>query len=117
MIGHGTIVCAVVSPSYVMPLTEDNDEKVFNDVRLGLMADGGNVVLNEIDGLVVILSKIRPNLGGTGDGELEHVHVEDFIVKVHLTGPAAGVMTVRVALAQKLREKKMPAIAAVQLID
>ncbi|CAI9784368.1 unnamed protein product [Fraxinus pennsylvanica] len=161
----------VVSPSCVLPLTEDNVEKVLDEVRPGLMADGGNVVLHEIDGLIVvlklqgacgscpsstmtlkmgietrlrdkipeieaveqiidtetglelneenvekILSEIRPYLGGTGGGELELVRIEDYIVKVRLSGPAAGVMTVRVALTQKLREK-IPAIAAVQLID
>ncbi|KAL2476641.1 NifU-like protein 3 [Abeliophyllum distichum] len=161
----------VVSPSCVLPLTEDNVEKVLDEVRPGLMADGGNVVLHEIDGLVVvlklqgacgscpsstmtlkmgietrlrdkipeieaveqildtetglelneenvekILSEIRPYLAGTGGGELELVHIKDYIVKVRLSGPAAGVMTVRVALTQKLREK-IPVIAAVQLID
>ncbi|CAA3031952.1 nifU-like protein 3, chloroplastic isoform X2 [Olea europaea var. sylvestris] len=161
----------VVSPSCVLPLTENNVEKVLDEVRPGLMADGGNVVLHEIDGLIVvlklqgacgscpsstmtlkmgietrlrdkipeiesveqildtetglelneenvekILSEIRPYLGGTGGGELELVRIEDYIIKVRLSGPAAGVMTVRVALTQKLREK-IPAIAAVQLID
>ena len=30
-------------------------EKVLDEVRPGLMADGGNVALHEIDGLVVVL--------------------------------------------------------------
>ncbi|KAL7087089.1 hypothetical protein ACP275_13G044300 [Erythranthe tilingii] len=161
----------VFSPRCVMPLTEENVEKVLDLVRPGLMADGGNVVLHEIDGLVVILklqgacgscpsstmtlkmgietrlrdkipeiesveqildtetglqlneenvekilSEIRPYLAGTGGGELELVKIEDYVVKVRLSGPAAGVMTVRVALTQKLREK-IPVIAAVQLIE
>lgn len=38
-----------------MPLTEENVEKVLDEVRPGLMADGGNVALHEIDGLVVVL--------------------------------------------------------------
>ncbi|MBA0593847.1 hypothetical protein Gorai_010777 [Gossypium raimondii] len=135
------------------------------------MADGGNVALHEIDGLVVVLKlqgacgscpsstmtlkmgietrlrdkipeimeveqimdtetglelnkeniekvldEIRPYLVGTGGGELELVEIDDYVVKVRLSGPAAGVMTVRVALTQKLREK-IPAIAAVQLLD
>lgn len=42
--------------------------------------------------------------------------IEEPIVKVRLTGPAASVMTVRVAVTQKLREK-IPAIAAVQLLQ
>ncbi|WCJ42227.1 NifU-like protein 3 chloroplastic [Euphorbia peplus] len=161
----------VVSPRCVLPLTEENVEKVLEQVRPGLMADGGNVVLHEIDGLVVVLklqgacgscpsstmtlkmgietrlrdkipeimaveqiqdtetglelneeniekvlAEIRPYLSGTGGGVLELVQIDDYIVKVRLSGPAAGVMTVRVALTQKLRDK-IPAIAAVQLIE
>ncbi|XP_050219462.1 nifU-like protein 3, chloroplastic [Mercurialis annua] len=161
----------VVSPSCVLPLTEENVEKVLEQVRPGLMADGGNVVLHEIDGLVVVLklqgacgscpsstmtlkmgietrlrdkipeimaveqildtetglelneeniekvlAEIRPYLAGTGGGVLELVQINDYVVKVRLSGPAAGVTTVRVALTQKLRDK-IPAIAAVQLIE
>ncbi|XP_018681105.1 nifU-like protein 3, chloroplastic isoform X2 [Musa acuminata AAA Group] len=155
----------------VLPLTEENVELVLDEVRPSLMADGGNVALHEIDGLVVVLklqgacgscpsstmtlkmgietrlrdkipeieaveqildtetglelneenvekvlAEIRPYLAGTGGGLLELVQINDFIVKVRLSGPAAGVMTVRVALTQKLREK-IASIAAVQLID
>ncbi|KAK9275930.1 hypothetical protein L1049_023204 [Liquidambar formosana] len=161
----------VVSPRCVLPLTEENVEKVLEQVRPALMADGGNVALHEIDGLVVVLklqgacgscpsstmtlkmgietrlrdkipeiqeveqildtetglelneenvekllAEIRPYLAGTGGGVLELVQISEYVVKVRLSGPAAGVMTVRVALTQKLREK-IPAIAAVQLID
>ncbi|XP_073018040.1 nifU-like protein 3, chloroplastic [Primulina eburnea] len=161
----------VVSPICVLPLTEYNVEKVLDEVRPGLMADGGNVVLHEIDGLVVVLklqgacgscpsstmtlkmgietrlrdkipeiesveqildmetglelneenvekvlSEIRPYLSGTGGGILELIQINDYVVKVRLSGPAAGVMTVRVALTQKLREK-IPVIAAVQLME
>ncbi|KAM7266767.1 hypothetical protein ACFE04_008933 [Oxalis oulophora] len=161
----------VVSPCRVLPLTEDNVEMILESVRPSLMADGGNVVLHEIDGLVVILKlqgacgscpsstmtlkmgietklrdkipeiiaveqivdtetglelneeniekvldEIRPYLAGTGGGELAFVQTDDYVVKVRLSGPAAKVMTVRVALTQKLREK-IPSIAAVQLIE
>ncbi|PRQ37284.1 putative NIF system FeS cluster assembly, NifU [Rosa chinensis] len=161
----------VVSPNCVLPLTEENVERVLDEVRPGLMADGGNVALHEIDGLVVVLklqgacgscpsstmtlkmgietrlrdkipeimeveqildtetglelneenvemllAEIRPYLAGTGGGILELLEIKDYIVKVRLSGPAAGVMTVRVALTQKLREK-IPVIAAVQLIE
>ncbi|XP_011048930.1 PREDICTED: nifU-like protein 3, chloroplastic [Populus euphratica] len=172
-LNRGRIRCTgvVVSPSCVLPLTEENVEKVLDEVRPGLMRDGGNVALHEIDGLVVVLklqgacgscpsssmtlkmgietklrdkipeimaveqimdtetglelneenvekalAEIRPYLAGTGGGVLELVQINDYVVKVRLSGPAAGVMTVRVALTQKLRET-IPAIAAVQLID
>jgi Fe-S cluster biogenesis protein NfuA len=39
----------------VLPLTAENVEKVLDEVRPSLMADGGNVALHEIDGLVVVL--------------------------------------------------------------
>ncbi|GAB2291450.1 NifU-like protein 3, chloroplastic [Dionaea muscipula] len=161
----------VVSPKCMLPLTEENVEKVLDEVRPGLMADGGNVALHEIDGLVVVLKlqgacgscpsstmtlkmgietrlrdkipeietveqildtetglplnhqnvekvlgEIRPYLAGTGGGVLELVEINGYVVKVRLSGPAAGVMTVRVALTQKLRDK-IPGIAAVQLVD
>jgi NifU-like domain len=53
---------------------------------------------------------------GTGGGGLELVEMDGPVVKVRITGPAAGVMTVRVAVTQKLREK-FPKIAAVQLVN
>nr|GMD04945.1 nifU-like protein 2, chloroplastic [Ipomoea batatas] len=63
-----------------------------------------------------VLEEIRPYLVGAAGGILELVAIEEPIVKVRITGPAAGVMTVRVAVTQKLREK-IPAIAAVQLLQ
>ena len=39
----------------MLPLTEENVERVLDEVRPCLMADGGNVALHEIDGLVVVL--------------------------------------------------------------
>lgn len=62
-----------------------------------------------------VLSEIRPYLVGTGGGELILDSIDGPIVKVKITGPAANVMTVRVAVTQKLRER-IPAIAAVQLL-
>uniref|UniRef100_A0A7N0R8Y8 NIF system FeS cluster assembly NifU C-terminal domain-containing protein n=1 Tax=Kalanchoe fedtschenkoi TaxID=63787 RepID=A0A7N0R8Y8_KALFE len=161
----------VVSPQCVLPLTEENVEKVLDEVRPGLMADGGNVALHEIDGLVVILKlqgacgscpsstmtlkmgietrlrdkipeileveqiydretglelsaenvekvldEIRPYLSGTGGGALELAQIKDYTVNIRITGPAARVNTVRVAVSQKLREK-ISSIAAVQLLD
>eukprot|EP00262_Sarcandra_glabra_P013944 TRINITY_DN3966_c0_g1_i3.p1 TRINITY_DN3966_c0_g1~~TRINITY_DN3966_c0_g1_i3.p1 ORF type:complete len:137 (+),score=29.45 TRINITY_DN3966_c0_g1_i3:212-622(+) len=71
--------------------------------------------LNE-ENVEKVLAEIRPYLAGTGGGVLELVQINRYVVKVQLGGPAAEVMTVRVALTQKLREK-IPAIAAVQLVD
>lgn len=62
-----------------------------------------------------VLGEIRPYLVGTGGGELSLDSIDGVIVKVRITGPAANVMTVRVAVTQKLREK-IPGIAAVQLL-
>lgn len=45
----------MVSPSCVLPLTEENVEKLLDEVSPGLMAEEGNVALHEIDGLVVLL--------------------------------------------------------------
>ncbi|KAG0515894.1 hypothetical protein BDA96_10G316300 [Sorghum bicolor] len=155
----------------VLPLTEENVEKVLDEVRPSLMADGGNVALHEIDGLVVVLKlqgacgscpsstmtlkmgietrlrdkipdileveqivdtetgldlnadnvekvldEIRPYLSGTGGGSLEQLQIDGYVVKIRISGPAAGVMTVRVAVTQKLREK-IPSILAVQLTE
>ncbi|RDX91893.1 NifU-like protein 2, chloroplastic, partial [Mucuna pruriens] len=70
--------------------------------------------LNE-ENIEKVLEEIRPYLVGAADGTLELVAIDEPIVKVRITGPAASVMTVRVAVTQKLREK-IPAIAAVQLL-
>jgi len=162
---------AQTADSDTLELTEENVEAVLDEVRPYLMADGGNVELVEIDGLVVklklngacgscpssmttmkmgierrlvekipevqeveqimdeetgldltseniekVLEEIRPYLVGTGGGELGLKEIDGPIVKIIITGPAAGVMTVRVAVTQKLREK-IPRIAAVQLVD
>ncbi|XP_019171888.1 PREDICTED: nifU-like protein 2, chloroplastic [Ipomoea nil] len=71
--------------------------------------------LNE-ENIEMVLEEIRPYLVGAAGGTLELVAIEEPIVKVRISGPAAGVMTVRVAVTQKLREK-IPAIAAVQLLQ
>ncbi|RMZ54165.1 hypothetical protein APUTEX25_005321 [Auxenochlorella protothecoides] len=155
-----------------MELTEANVEKVLDEIRPYLMADGGNVEFVEIDGPVVylrlqgacgscpsslttmtmgikrrlmesipeisdveqmepedmggldltpenvdtVLDEIRPYLIGTGGGGLDLVEIDGPIAKVRITGPAASVMTVRVAVTQKLRER-IPGIAAVQLVN
>ncbi|KAK1417692.1 hypothetical protein QVD17_26826 [Tagetes erecta] len=172
-VSRGIVVKAVATPESAveLPLTAENIERVLDEVRPYLIADGGNVALHEIDGNVVrlklqgacgscpsavttmklgierrlmekipeivavepvpdeetglelneeniekVLEEIRPYLVGAAGGTLEFVSIEEPIVKVRLTGPAASVMTVRVAVTQKLREK-IPAIAAVQLLQ
>ncbi|XP_059292600.1 nifU-like protein 2, chloroplastic [Lycium ferocissimum] len=71
--------------------------------------------LNE-ENIEMVLEELRPYLVGAAGGTLELVAIEEPIVKVRITGPGAGVITVRVAVTQKLREK-IPAIAAVQLLQ
>jgi Fe-S cluster biogenesis protein NfuA len=63
-----------------------------------------------------VLDEIRPYLMGTGGGGLDLEEIDGPIVKVKITGPAASVMTVRVAVTQKLRER-IPSIGAVQLVN
>ncbi|CAL4896684.1 unnamed protein product [Urochloa decumbens] len=63
-----------------------------------------------------VLAEIRPYLAGTGGGKLEFIKIVGPIVKVRLTGRAAGVKAVRVALAQKLREK-IPSVAGIRVVS
>lgn len=67
------------------------------------------------DNVETVLDEIRPYLVGTGGGQLDLVGLDGPIAKIRITGPAAQVMTVRVAVTQKLRER-IPTIAAVQLV-
>lgn len=161
---------ATAAVSDALELTTENVESVLDEIRPYLMADGGNVELLDVDGLVVllklqgacgscpssmttmtmgikrrlmekipeildvqqvmdeevgldltpenvesVLDEIRPYLIGTGGGELFYEGVDGPIVMIKITGPAANVMTVRVAVTQKLRER-IPTIAAVQLV-
>ena len=79
--------------------------------------------MDEITGLELneenvdsVLDEIRPYLVGAGGGSIELEDIDGPVVKVHISGEAANVMTVRVSVTQKLREK-IPLIAAVQLTD
>lgn len=90
-------------------------EKIPEIVAVEAIADEETgLELNE-ENIEKVLEEIRPYLVGAAGGSLELVGIEEPIVKVRITGPAAGVMTVRVAVTQKLREK-IPSIAAVQLL-
>nr|CAD1825990.1 unnamed protein product [Ananas comosus var. bracteatus] len=79
-------------PVCVLPLTEENVEKVLDEVRPGLMADGGNVVLHEIDGLVVVL-KLQGACGSC----------------------PSSTMTLKMGIETRLRDK-IPEIQAVEQI-
>ena len=67
--------------------------------------------------LCQVLEEIRPYLVGAAGGSLELVAIEEPIVKVRLTGPAAGVMTVRVAVTQKLRENSSHCSSSTSMIS
>uniref|UniRef100_A0A7S1X7L1 NIF system FeS cluster assembly NifU C-terminal domain-containing protein n=1 Tax=Tetraselmis chuii TaxID=63592 RepID=A0A7S1X7L1_9CHLO len=84
------------------------------DVEQVMDEDSGGLELTE-ENVDMVLGEIRPYLVGTGGGELSCKGLDGPIVKVAITGPASKVMTVRVAVTQKLREK-IPSIAAVQLM-
>ncbi|KAJ6348481.1 hypothetical protein OIU76_004866 [Salix suchowensis] len=90
-------------------------EKIPEIVAVEAVADEETGLELNRENVEKVLEEIRPYLVGAAGGSLELVEIEEPIVKVRLTGPAAGVMTVRVAVTQKLREK-IPAIAAVQLL-
>ncbi|RYR13906.1 hypothetical protein Ahy_B04g070655 isoform D [Arachis hypogaea] len=84
----------VVSPSCVLPLTEENVEKVLDEVRPGLMADGGNVALHEIDGLVVVL-KLQGACGSC----------------------PSSAMTLKMGIETRLRDKIPEIMAVEQIVD
>jgi len=87
------------------------------DITDVVQVEDTNVGLELTDANVdTVLDEIRPYLVGTGGGGLELVEFDGPIAKVRISGPAANVMTVRVAVTQKLRER-IPAIAAVQLVN
>ncbi|XP_008781568.1 nifU-like protein 2, chloroplastic [Phoenix dactylifera] len=90
-------------------------EKIPEIVAVEPIADEETGLELNAENIEMVLDEIRPYLSGTGGGELELVTIEEPIVKLRLSGPAAGVMTVRVAVTQKLREK-IPSIAAIQLL-
>ncbi|KAK6121361.1 hypothetical protein DH2020_044888 [Rehmannia glutinosa] len=96
-----------------LELNEENIEKVYvaKSFRMSFYAVMDTLVTKNS-----VLEEIRPYLVGAAGGDLELIEIEEPIVKVRISGPAAGVMTVRVAVTQKLREK-IPSIAAVQLLS
>lgn len=89
-----TIEGLVVSPTCVLPLTEQNVEMILEEVRPGLMADGGNVVLHEIDGLVVVL-KLQGACGSC----------------------PSSTMTLKMGIETRLRDKIPEIMAVEQILD
>ena len=79
-------------PAVELPLTAENVELVLDEVRPYLMADGGNVVLHEIDGNVVRL-KLQGACGSC----------------------PASVTTMKMGIERRLMEK-IPEIVAVEPI-
>jgi Fe-S cluster biogenesis protein NfuA len=105
-----------------LELTEENVDMVWPPCRAlrGMMLQVYQRNAMQLPFLMLVpfaqvLGEIRPYLVGTGGGELSCKGLDGPIVKVAITGPASKVMTVRVAVTQKLREK-IPSIAAVQLM-
>lgn len=94
------------APSLPSPPQEILEVEQVEDEAQGLELTAENVES--------VLDEIRPYLTGAGGGVIELEEIDGPIVMVHLGGDAANVMTVRVAITQKLREK-IPMIAAVQL--
>lgn len=72
-----------------LDLTEENVEKVLDEIRPYLVSSGGGVYFDSFDGT---------------------------IVRIKLTGPAVGVAAVRSAITGKLRDS-MPKIMAVQILS
>lgn len=81
-------------PISALPLTEENVERVLDEVRPSLMADGGNVALHEIDGLVVVL-KLQGACGSC----------------------PSSTMTLKMGIETRLRDKIPEILEVEQIID
>lgn len=85
------------------------------DVKELLEHDPTSLELSE-ESVEGVLAEIRPYLVGAGGGDLSCESIDDAnIVTVRVGGSAAKVTTVRVAIAQKLRER-IPKVAAVRIV-
>eukprot|EP00468_Gymnochlora_sp_CCMP2014_P007416 CAMPEP_0167759934 /NCGR_PEP_ID=MMETSP0110_2-20121227/11301_1 /TAXON_ID=629695 /ORGANISM="Gymnochlora sp., Strain CCMP2014" /LENGTH=243 /DNA_ID=CAMNT_0007646379 /DNA_START=74 /DNA_END=802 /DNA_ORIENTATION=- len=82
-------------------------------VDVGLTEEKLDVSVENVE---KILDEIRPYLVGASGGSLEYVGgLETNEIKIRITGPAAKIMTVRVAIQQKIKEK-FPPMMRVDLI-
>jgi Fe-S cluster biogenesis protein NfuA len=90
-------------------------ERIPEIIEVEQVEEGSTALPLTKENVETVLDEIRPYLVGTGGGELTLEAIDGPIVKIKITGPAAEVMTVRVAVTQKLREK-VQGIAAVQLL-
>ncbi|XP_042946551.1 nifU-like protein 2, chloroplastic [Carya illinoinensis] len=71
-------------------------EKIPEIVAVEPIADEETGLEMNEENIEEVLEEIRPYLVGVAGGSLELVAIEDPIVKVQITGPAAGVMTVTI---------------------
>jgi Fe-S cluster biogenesis protein NfuA len=97
-----------------LALTDENVEKVLDEIRPYLTGAPLPAAAGAPRAHAACLTHACVP-AGTGGGTLALDKIDGVVCKVKLSGPAAAVMTVRVAVTQKLREK-IPSIAAVQLV-
>mmetsp|Transcript_194 Transcript_194/g.269 ORF Transcript_194/g.269 Transcript_194/m.269 type:complete len:252 (-) Transcript_194:238-993(-) len=92
---------------------QERIEGVGEVVDVGVTEEKMEVSLENIE---KILDEIRPYLVGASGGSLDYVGgLEQNNVKIKITGPAAKIMTVRVAIQQKIKEK-FPNMVRVELV-
>ncbi|KAG6666142.1 hypothetical protein CIPAW_01G010200 [Carya illinoinensis] len=96
----GSVVACGSCPSSVMTMKMGIEcrlmEKIPEIVAVEPIADEETGLEMNEENIEEVLEEIRPYLVGVASGSLELVAIEDPIVKVRITGPAAGVMTVTI---------------------
>ncbi|KAK6121342.1 hypothetical protein DH2020_044914 [Rehmannia glutinosa] len=93
-----------------LELNGENIEKVYvaKSFRISFYAVMDTLVTKNFVSSFPVLEEIRPYLVGAAGGDLELVAIEEPIVKVRISGPAAGVMTVCCCHSETSREKFHP---------
>jgi len=92
---------------------QERIEGVQEVVEIGATEEKMAVTVENIE---MILDEIRPYLVGASGGSLDYLGgIEQNDVKIRITGPAAKIMTVRVAIQQKIKEK-FPNMMRVELV-
>eukprot|EP00746_Dinoflagellata_sp_MGD_P024239 gnl/MRDRNA2_/MRDRNA2_156834_c0_seq1.p1 gnl/MRDRNA2_/MRDRNA2_156834_c0~~gnl/MRDRNA2_/MRDRNA2_156834_c0_seq1.p1 ORF type:complete len:282 (+),score=63.49 gnl/MRDRNA2_/MRDRNA2_156834_c0_seq1:70-915(+) len=108
--------CASSAMTMKMGIEKKLKETIPDIVEIEEISDDADKMELTEANVETVLEEIRPYLIGTGGGELSLEGIDGPVVRIQLTGPASQVMTVRVAITQKLRDN-IPTIAAVQLSD